>query len=134
MASGGHNECGDCKVAVTGKEKGILCEICETWYHIKCQGVTEDTYRYLQKEQGIHWYCKGCDNGVAKVLKVISGLQKRQDKLKREVGVVSEEITEMRKEVQDIKQKQDKVEKEIKGVATGFKKIEDHLEDKVRTR
>jgi predicted nucleic acid-binding Zn-ribbon protein len=133
MASGGHNECGDCKVAVTGNEKGILCEICETWYHIKYQGVTEDTNIYLQKEQGIHWYCKGCDKGVAKVLKVISGLRKRQDKLEREVGVVSEEITEMRKKVQDIKQKQDKVEKEIKGVTTGFKKIEDHLEEKVRT-
>jgi len=24
--------------------------------------------------QGVHWYCKGCDRGVAKVLKALSVL------------------------------------------------------------
>jgi hypothetical protein len=40
---GGHH--GECKLPVTGKQKGILCEICYTLYHIKCEGVPEDTFK-----------------------------------------------------------------------------------------
>jgi len=31
--------CGACKEPVTWNNKGIMCELCELWFHIQCQNV-----------------------------------------------------------------------------------------------
>ena len=92
----GKEECGECGVAVSAK--GVFCEICESWYHPKCQGISEDTYKYLQKGQGVHWYCKGCDKGVVKLFTAISNLQKQQQKLETDMA---KEVAEIKKDIQD---------------------------------
>ncbi len=35
--------CGKCSGLVTAKDKGVQCEICEVWFHCKCQGISDDT-------------------------------------------------------------------------------------------
>jgi len=45
---------GDCNKVVHEREKGLLCEVCNEWYHIKCQNVSAETYSFLQKDVGIH--------------------------------------------------------------------------------
>ena len=36
---------------LTKKECGVLCEICETWYHAKCEKVQDDTYEFLKRDE-----------------------------------------------------------------------------------
>ena len=60
--------CGDCNKLVQDRERGLLCEVCNAWYHTKCQGVLTEVYNFLQKNDGIHWYCNGCEKGVAQLL------------------------------------------------------------------
>jgi hypothetical protein len=51
-------KCGGCPKAVTDNKKGIQCEICEKWYHIKCQDISEESYKALKEIHTAHWYCK----------------------------------------------------------------------------
>ena len=133
MATAGKEECGECKAVVAGKDKGVYCEICESWYHAKCQGISEDTYKYLQKGQGVHWYCKGCDKGVVKLLTAISSLQKQQDKLETDMKELAKEVTEIKREIHDKNKKiHEKMDSELKGVTAKMRNFEDRFEEKVR--
>lgn len=68
--------CGTCGKMVTNRDKGVWCEICEKWYHSICEDVTPEVYKLLKKEaNGLHWFCKGCERGVSKLLKVVTGIQ-----------------------------------------------------------
>ena len=42
----------DCASFVTKKERGVLYEIFETWYHAKCKKVQGDTYEFLKLDEG----------------------------------------------------------------------------------
>ena len=133
MASGGKEECGECKATVSSRDKGVQCEICEVWYHAKCEGVSEDTYKYLQKGQGVHWYCKACDKGVAKLLTAITNLQRKQDKLELDIKLVAEDMAKIKNEMHEDKQNlQKRIEGEVKGILTNMKKMEDHIDERVR--
>lgn len=39
--------CGACKEPVTWDDMGVMCETCETWYHVFCQGIGESAYERL---------------------------------------------------------------------------------------
>ena len=39
--------CGSCIEPVTWNHKGIMCENCNTWFHINCQSINESSYEYL---------------------------------------------------------------------------------------
>ena len=52
-----------CPKNVTEKENAILCDLCQTWVHIKCNHLNYMDYKYLQ---GCNepWYCLSCSNTV----------------------------------------------------------------------
>ena len=52
--------CGSCKDPVTWDHKGIMCENCNTWFHINCQNINESTYEYLGSCD-VSWYCFSCN-------------------------------------------------------------------------
>ena len=84
MASVESVKCGDCGQAVKDTDKGIECEICLRWFHIKCEGVKDEIYRCMKKDQGhqgVHWYCKICEVGVAKILSSVQILQTKIEKV-----------------------------------------------------
>jgi hypothetical protein len=87
--------CGSCGKMVTNRDKGVWCEVCEKWYHGNCEEVTPEVYRLLKKEaQGVHWYCKGCERGVSKLLKVVSGLQVRVKQMDERMVKVEEVLNQ----------------------------------------
>jgi hypothetical protein len=67
-----------------------MCELCEMWFHCKCQDDTDDIYKLLNQEI-IHFYFGGCNRAVGKILKSVAELHSRQEKLQmkmKEVGRV----------------------------------------------
>ena len=96
MASGkaAKVKCGTCEANVLDREKAIWCEICDYWFPIK--GVSDETYKVLQmNEDGVHWYCKGCGKGAAKVLAAVASISKRQEKLEDTVSSMNAKLEEV---------------------------------------
>ena len=40
--------CGHCNKLVKNDSLAMECEICNLWYHIKCQGITKAEYEYIK--------------------------------------------------------------------------------------
>ena len=36
-------KCGECQLAVSVSDQDIQCEVCDTWFHCKCEGVVDET-------------------------------------------------------------------------------------------
>ena len=78
-------KCPECKKVVA--EEGVKCEMCDNWYHSKCQGVSKALYIYAalqeavsdeEEQSGLHWYCKRCNRDCVKLLKSITLILKEQ--------------------------------------------------------
>lgn len=86
-------ECGTCKKEVI--DFGVECEICDTWFHSKCEGISVSAYEAMQENKALHWYCAGCSSGVVKTWRK---LKDKQDQLEREVNNLKEEVKNVRME------------------------------------
>jgi len=95
--------------------------------------VYEDAYVLLSgnTNESIHWYCTGCNGGVAKVLLSISIMKARQDKTDDDVKKLEDEIKNMRIELTvvgvlahkiDIKLEGLIEKKNVEGLASAWKR------------
>ena len=103
--------CCDCSKIVTDRDKGIECEICEGWYHIKCQKVSDDTYSNLSENSSIHWFCSWCNKGASKILKTLKEMKDLQLSLEKDVKKMTTDFSNMKENVA-------KIEEEVKTVKT----------------
>ena len=53
--------CGSCKHPVGWDTKGVLCEHCDTWYHISCQAIPSAYYSQLD-HSSLTWTCIACNS------------------------------------------------------------------------
>ncbi|KAH3738161.1 hypothetical protein DPMN_044789 [Dreissena polymorpha] len=80
------NICDECKKDVGSEDKALVCCVCEKWFHINCQRVTLEDYKFLVKsDDSIQWYCKGCRGASLKLITMLTLVSKRQDQLEEEV-------------------------------------------------
>jgi hypothetical protein len=100
-------------------DKGTTCELCETLFHCKCQDISEETFKVLSHDR-FHFDCGRCDKVVGKILKSVSELNFRQEKLEEKVVKVEEGLNEIRRERLD---QQKKLEVEIKKVKDEMQEI-----------
>ena len=49
--------CPECNKKVTYRSKGVECERCLNWYHVKCGDISDDEYRNLSETVR---YCRKC--------------------------------------------------------------------------
>ena len=49
--------CPECKKKVTSRSKGLECECCLNWYHVKCADLSDDEYRIISETIS---YCRKC--------------------------------------------------------------------------
>lgn len=61
--SAGAEVCGDCNKAVRSNQNGLLCELCEEWFHIGCQKIPLAEYKiYKHEDCKAIWFCNKCNN------------------------------------------------------------------------
>jgi len=111
-------KCGTCNKEVV--KDGIECEVCEKWFHCKCEKVAAGTYKALEQDKALHWYCGGCSRGVVNTWK---RLQEKQEFLEKEVGQIKEEIKGMKIWTGKVTQ----MEKEFSTDRAEFRKLDGRL-------
>jgi len=57
--------CGKCSKNV---REGIQCEICNTWWHPSCAGMSGELCDSLGANLQLRWYCSKCNPGVGKLI------------------------------------------------------------------
>ena len=81
------SKCGTCKKPVGDQDDGVYCEICELWFHCRCQGISDGLYIALsQFKSELHWFCNSCNTGAGKLLKTISKMHTKVEKLEDEMA------------------------------------------------
>ena len=103
------------------------CEICEQWFHIKCQNITKAEYNYIKGDSKkkslskMHSYCHTCDRMAVNFMKTMTYLHAKQEKIEERVGnleekikdkVDKEEIGQLKEDLKEIKEGQKKTAKE----------------------
>ena len=46
-ASEESKRCGKCNRVVRKDAKAVCCEYCSLWYHIKCEGISDEIYNFF---------------------------------------------------------------------------------------
>lgn len=55
------NTCPTCSKLVRGSDLALQCEgTCQAWYHITCEGVTDDDYNTMLEDDSTSWICGTC--------------------------------------------------------------------------
>ena len=95
--------CKHCIKSVESDELGLECEICENWFHINCEDVSEEEYDFLEAHKILHWYCNSCNKSVANVIKLFSSLKVKGDGIERLNAICAGEFPETMATVIDSK-------------------------------
>lgn len=113
--------CGQCKKLVKNENQAMECEICQQWYHIRCQGITKAEYecikgggkkKYLSK---LHWYCQTCERMAVNFMRTMTSLHVKQKVLEERIyqleekfkmKVNQEEVDQLREEIKTVREGQ----------------------------
>ena len=49
--------CGQCRRAVASNHRGVCCDQCDKWFHIRCANITENKYNIRLSNSSEHWIC-----------------------------------------------------------------------------
>ena len=77
------DQCNICNSSVKAGDKGIMCESCKLWFHVKCVGINLKLYDLLQLEgaKQIHWFCSQCDSKVMEICNITVRCEKIEKEL-----------------------------------------------------
>lgn len=85
------DRCGVCGIIVKAKDEGLMCDMCEIWFHGSCGQIDSDQYKLITKLEGVvDWFCDECKNGIKnlhsenKELKEANSLLRKQNDLLQE--------------------------------------------------
>ena len=108
------------------------CEICQQWYHIKCQNITKAEYNYIQggtKKKSLskmHWYCLTCDRVAVNFMKNMTTFHAKQEKIEERVVKLEEKINK-KADTEEIKQ----LKEDLKEIRDGHRKTAEEQEKKI---
>ncbi len=80
----------------------VACDICKTYYHRKCGGLSDELFEILMK-YGMHgtheipWHCKICRKYASSFVGEMVDMRKRQDKLEKDMKSLQEQIATISK-------------------------------------
>ena len=112
------------------------CEICNLWYHIKCQGITKAEYEYIRggsKKKSLsklNCYWLTCDRIAINFMKTMANLRTKHQILEDKVDNLEEKIKNKvdKEEVDQLKEEIGSISKGQKqALEEQWKKIEENL-------
>ena len=53
-----------CKTSVNTRDNAIVCDICNSWVHIRCNWLDKKDYKAFQDDQDKSFYCLLCMNDI----------------------------------------------------------------------
>ena len=96
-------------MASVAKISGGLRKACSARYAspvwlIKCIGMSNETYKYLKKEEckDLHWFCTGCSNDAVNNSKMLMNLHSKQEKMTTEMVTLKFSVLELEINVNNI--------------------------------
>ena len=90
------SNCRGCMKGVLEEDSALQCKICDFWYHINCQKVSELEYAFMMDlKDTVHWYCEVCNRSVAKVIQMVTKIQLKQNQLETKVSEVQQDVVKM---------------------------------------
>ena len=125
--------CGQCSKLVKNEDFAMECEICDQWFHTKCQNITKAEYNYIKggsKKKSLskmQWYCRTCDRMAVNFMKTMTNLHVKQEKIEERVGSLEETINE-KVDKEEIKQ----LKEDLKQIKEGQKKTAEEQEKKIQ--
>ena len=85
-----------CKVAVSDSDEALVCDCCGLWFHIECQKVPKEAYKYASEMDNMFtWYCSSCKLSVKKVVETMSGINKEVKKNTQCIGLLNKRVDKM---------------------------------------
>lgn len=103
MSDDGRCICGKCDLEIEDFQEGygspsaVTCDICKTYYHQKCGGLSDELFQIVNKYgiQGtreIPWHCQVCKKYANQLVGEMVDLRRRQDVLEHEVNQIKSQL------------------------------------------
>lgn len=127
-------KCIVCVKLVKSDDLGMQCEICELWAHAKCENISETEYTFLGKHKSLHWYCNECNKNVAKIVKVMSTVQAKVDKLDNDVTDIKKDVIRLDQVNVSISSELNIIKQELKDMKDAAKVTETKLETAIEAK
>ena len=54
-------DCSICYKPCTKEQKALECDLCDSWVHISCEGISTKSYLALGEIKNV-WFCNACSN------------------------------------------------------------------------
>ena len=90
--------CPDCNSIVTDDHMATQCEVCDSWYHTVCQGISDLMYRLMEEDLGqISWYCRPCKRGAKSIIRRLMIINDKQVKMQTELRTLKDRVDIMEK-------------------------------------
>ena len=128
--------CGQCRKLVKNESPAMECEICQQWYHIKCQGIKKAEYEcikgggkknYLSK---LHWYCQTCERMAVNFMRTMTSLHVKQQVLEERINQLEEKI-ERKANQEEVNQLREEIKTVREGQLQAMEEKQRELEEKV---
>ena len=108
-------------IGVHNKEKSVSCDGCETWFHIKCQGLSVAAFKALRKYKFV-WLCDRCQPSLHTILHMGKQLEARIDSAEQKILKALDQSRPKRDLAKQLESKISSMEKTVMG------KINEHQE------
>ena len=119
VKKGENTKCNICKLNVSASQKGLQCDLCNDWNHIKCSNISDKAYDAYIEEKELPWVCKKCinDKGDKNIgINSINAIMKQ----------LREDMKEMKNQMKENKTREKSERAELMSI------IEEMREDKIR--
>lgn len=125
--------CKKCELEVKDNENGVQCELCESWGHGKCYGVSEKGYEVLRLQE-VMWVCQGCRPWVEdklRVTRVEHKLMEMEIEQTKSKIVLDNFGQTLDKGIRDLKDLESQRKNDISMIEDKIKQLENNLNTKI---
>ena len=77
--------CPKCSELVNDNEDSICCDLCDSWFHLKCSLLDRTKFQFLVENSSESWFCKFC------IKKSLPFQSLTDNKLKNTIAFITEE-------------------------------------------